>query len=111
MENIFLEWAQTYCNDVKSMNIASSQQIQQLLFGEYENFELKSKERVFKIEKTDEELKEESELAIASNPYVYNNSNELKAILKERGLKVIVDDDDDDDMKLSQNSVDDVVIK
>lgn len=88
METIFLEWASTYCSDVKSMNIASSQQIQQLLFGEYENFELKSRERVFRIEKSVEEVKMESEAAMASNPYVFSNSMMLKTLLKERGLKV-----------------------
>jgi len=94
METIFLEWATTYCSDVKSMNIASSQQIQQLLFGEYENFELKSKERVFKIEKSIEELKTESEAAMASNPYVYSNITLLKSLLKERGLKLSGKKDD-----------------
>lgn len=88
MENVFLHWASSYCSDVKSMNIASSQQIQQLLFGEYENFQLKSTERVFKIEKSPEQIKLESEEALASNPYVYKNSDMLKVLLKERGLKV-----------------------
>jgi len=90
METIFLEWASSYCSDVKSMNIASSQQIQQLLFGEYENFELKSRDRVFRIDKSAEEMKEDSVAAIASNPYVFSNNAMLKSLSKERGLKVMI---------------------
>ena len=36
MENMFIEWAAQYCSDTKHINIASSAQMQQLLFGEWE---------------------------------------------------------------------------
>jgi len=36
MEDMFIEWAAQYCSDTKYINIASSAQMQQLLFGEWE---------------------------------------------------------------------------
>ena len=36
MEQLFLNWAKKICPDVEYINIGSSQHIQQLLFGHYE---------------------------------------------------------------------------
>jgi hypothetical protein len=87
MEDMFIEWATQYCTEIKHINIASPAQMQQLLFGEYEDFELKSRERSFKLDKSPEEIEIERQAALAANPYAEHGAAELKALLKERGLK------------------------
>jgi hypothetical protein len=87
MEDMFIEWATQYCAEIKHINIASPAQMQQLLFGEYEDFELKSRERSFKQDKSPEEIEIERQAALAANPYAMHGAAELKALLMERGLK------------------------
>ena len=94
METMFLDWAKDYCSEVKYINIASSTQMQQLLFGEYEDYELKSSERVFRLEKSVEEIAAEREAVLAANPYAEHSPTQLKELLKERGLKVTGKRDD-----------------
>jgi DNA polymerase-1 len=88
MLQMFLDWASSMCPDAKYINPASNLHIQQLLFGHYENGVKVSDERVFQIEKDEKEYAEELERAIAKNPYSIMGVGELKALLKERGLKV-----------------------
>jgi hypothetical protein len=66
----------------------STTQIQQLLFGHFENSERISNERVFKIVKDDEEYQSQKEELLQSNPYTDYSAPQLKALLKEKGLKV-----------------------
>lgn len=66
----------------------STTQIQQLLFGHFENSERISSERVFKIVKDDEEFQSQKEEMLLSNPYADYSTPELKVLLKERGLKL-----------------------
>lgn len=95
LEKVFLDWARDYCSDIEYLNIGSTAQMQQLLFGEYEDFELKSRERVFKQDKSPEEVAAEQLSALAANPYANHTTPELKALLKERGLKSSVGTKDD----------------
>lgn len=87
-EKMFLEWASAYCIDGRFINIASTSQIQQLLFGHYENGQLISKSRIFKIEKSDADYAKDLSEALNLNPYANLSSSELKLKLKERGIKM-----------------------
>lgn len=87
MEKLFITWASQFCPDAKYINPASSAQIQQFFFGQYEDKEIKERERVFKMDKADDEYVIESQQAIISNPYINCTSIDLKTKLKERGLK------------------------
>jgi hypothetical protein len=87
LEKVFLDWARDFCSDIDHINIASSAQMQQLFFGEYEDFELKSRERAFKQDKSPEEIAAEERSALALNPYANRTATEMKQLLKERGLK------------------------
>lgn len=88
LENMFLEWAKDYCTESKHINIASSAQMQQLLFGEYEDYVLKSRERSFRIDKTPEEFEAEMQEVLKLNPYAQATAGEIKTLLKDRGLKL-----------------------
>jgi len=90
MEEHFITWASRYCPDAKYINTASTNQIQQLFFGHYEN-KIKladGDERLFKIDKEEAEFEAEKLEAVAANPYISLTAPEIKKILKERGLKV-----------------------
>lgn len=88
MEERFLKWAALYCEDAALINTASSVQVGQFLFGHYKEKKRIAKDRIFKIDKTAEELAGEQQSAEASNPYLNYTAVELKALLKERKLKV-----------------------
>ena len=64
MENIFIEWAGKFCVDAKYMNISSSTQIGAFLFGHYEKKKLIAKDRVFRIDKDENEYKMEVVFAL-----------------------------------------------
>lgn len=87
MLETFRKWAATKCEHAEFINTASSAQIQQLLFGEYENSELKSRVREFEYEKPEEVFQEETQSVIEKNPYANLKAAELKALCKERKLK------------------------
>lgn len=91
MEKIFRAWLLKCVPDPHSaayINPTSTVQMQQLFFGEYENKLLKSTERVFKIEKTADEIAAERVELISKNPYVEMDMSQLKILLRERGLKI-----------------------
>ena len=89
MQKTFMDWASTHLGDqVKHLNTASSTQIGHFLFGHYVNNELVSLERTFKLTKGEEEFEAETAEAVRINPYVKMTAPEIKALLKERGLKV-----------------------
>lgn len=88
MEKLFLIWAELKCPAAKDINIASTGQIQQLLFGHYEKFEMISRDREFSLEKTEEQIVQETEAALATNKYALLTAPQLKELLKERGLKM-----------------------
>ena len=87
MVQTFRKWAATKCEHAEFINTASSVQIQQLLFGEYENSELRNRIREFEYEKPEEVFKEETQSALNKNPYAHMKAAELKALCKERKLK------------------------
>jgi len=93
MDKLFRKWASKYFanpDDVNYMNTASTAQIQQLFFGEYEN-QVKTatyEEKVFKIEKSEEEYLSQKDDMLLENPYAELTTPELKKILKERGVKL-----------------------
>jgi DNA polymerase I len=73
------------------MNIASSQQVGQFLFGQYSNRERVLSEwefRSFKMDKSETELKKDQDEAAEQNPYIEYSTPDLKKLLKERKLKV-----------------------
>eukprot|EP01034_Spumella_vulgaris_P022490 gene22490-28618_t len=88
MEKTFLDWASGFCKDIKYINIASTAHMQQLLFGEYKDKKLLNKEKIFKIDKTPEEMAQENSEALESNPYANRTAVQLKETLKERGLRL-----------------------
>lgn len=88
LEAIFFEWASGYCKDAKYINPASTAQIQQLLFGNYENEVFVDAVREFKADKSEDEYNAQQEAVNAVNPYAQKTSTEIKAICKERKLKV-----------------------
>jgi len=95
MDQLFRQWASNYFtnpDDVNYMNTASTAQIQQLFFGEYENQNRTAtyEEKVFKIEKSEEEYKAQKDDMLLENPYAELTTPELKKILKERGEKVLL---------------------
>jgi hypothetical protein len=84
----FLAWASKVQPDAESLNPSSTLQIQTLLFGgatDARGKEMLPRERTFKVERGEEEL-------LAANGPMDEWSGlsaaELKAALKERGLKV-----------------------
>merc|ERR1711908_169627 len=92
MEEMFINWASKYCPDARLMNIKSSVQVGQFLFGQWKN-----KKRVdggngmvreFEIEKDEVELATEQKDAEEKNPYINHSTPELKKLLKDRKLKV-----------------------
>ena len=92
LEKEFLEWASEYCDGAHYLNIASSQQLQQFFFGQYKVVDRKpvldKRERVFKVEKTEEELAFETAEVASANPYAGKTIAELKDLLRERELKL-----------------------
>lgn len=88
MEKLFLDWAKDYCSSADFINIASTAQIQQLLFGHYEGEQLISMERSFKIEKSEAEYAAQQQEVLNANPYALLGAAELKNLLRERGLKL-----------------------
>jgi len=86
-EKRFMEWAAQYCPDAKYMNSGSSVQVGAFLFGHYEKGRQIAKERIFRIDKTPEEFAAEQTEAVAENPYINYSAVDIKAALKERGLK------------------------
>lgn len=89
MEKLFLDWASEICPETKgNINIASTTQISQLLFGHYEAFDRISSSRVFTADKTDIEIESERQALLAENRYSLLATTELKALLKERELKL-----------------------
>ena len=88
MLTTFMKWVAQYCPESQYINTASSVQMQQLFFGHYENEQLISAERSFKVEKTDKEIDRENEDLLLRNPYANHSTPEIKSILKERKLKV-----------------------
>lgn len=87
MQKLFIEWATEMCPAARDINIASTTQIQQLLFGHYEGYELIGRERIFQIEKSAEELLEAQSLALATNPFALLSTAEVKEKCKAYGLK------------------------
>lgn len=88
LENMFLDWACKFCEDARMINTASNVQIQQLLFGHYENRVKISDTRSFKIEKSESEFDIEKKELVNQNPYALLTAPELKQQLKQKGLKV-----------------------
>jgi len=93
MEQRFRSWLQTQCvvedpNDLDLINIGSTTQMQQLFFGHYEEFEKLASDRVFKLEKSPEVVEKEKQDLLRSNPYAFMTSDQLKAELKSRQLKL-----------------------
>ena len=89
MVQTFRKWASTKCQHADYINTASSAQIQQLLFGEFENSELKNRVREFEYEKPEDLFQEETKSAMEKNPYAHLKIAELKALCKERNLKAM----------------------
>eukprot|EP00981_Chlorochromonas_danica_P006017 scaffold1244_cov162-Ochromonas_danica.AAC.53 len=87
MERIFMEWAGNFTDNIKYINIASTAQMQQLLFGHYEDKKLISLERSFKVDMSEEEILAAEAALIRINPYAMKSISELKEIIKSRGLK------------------------
>lgn len=90
MEELFIDWASKYCPDARKMNIKSSVQVGQFLFGHWKDKKRQAggEVREFEIEKDEEELAEEQKDAVEKNPYINHSSPDLKQLLKERKLKV-----------------------
>ena len=88
LEKHFIDWATSYCPDAVDMNLASTAQMQQFFFGQYENKIPKNMERTFKVEKTKEELAFEEAEVTSINPYAGQTAPQLKDQLRERGLKL-----------------------
>jgi hypothetical protein len=88
MLTMFIDWASLRCADAKYINTASTTQIQQLFFGEYDNKILINEEKTFKIDKDEAEFAEENRAALAENPYANTTSEALGVLLKERKLKL-----------------------
>jgi hypothetical protein len=118
MELIFMNWAAEQCPDGKFINSASTVQIQQLLFGHYENSQHIARERVFKIDKTEEEIRLANNKATKFNPYALLTGAQLKLKCSESGLKVTGSKGDlmgrlllfDETIaQLSENSVEDLI--
>ena len=84
----FYQWAEKIMPDARMINTASTSQIQQFFFGQYEKGKLLSRERVFQSDKTVEEIVEETKLIKNENPYLEITTPELKIMLKERKLKI-----------------------
>ncbi|CAM9468731.1 unnamed protein product [Chrysoparadoxa australica] len=87
-EKLFINWVVKMQPKAEGINPASGTQVQTLLFGGSKNEktnEILPETRVFKVERSAEELEE-----IAANEDEYSNmvTAQLKEICKERGLKV-----------------------
>jgi DNA polymerase I-like protein with 3'-5' exonuclease and polymerase domains len=93
LEQVFLNWAAKYVGEehAKHLNVASTPQIGYFLFGTKEKDEsgklVNVKEKVFKVDKSDEEYAAEVQSMEARNPYAGLTISNMNAMLKERGLK------------------------
>ncbi len=90
MQQKFIDWASKHTEDAAHMNIASSQQVGQFLFGHWKEKERLSdwEYRTFKMDKDAHELEKDQEAAAEQNPYIEYSTPDLKKLLKERKLKV-----------------------
>jgi len=88
MEDIFITWASKYNPDAKFINVGSTSQIQQLFFGYYENGQFIEKDKVFKIDKSDDELQEDAKRVLEVNKYANLTTVDLKLLLKNQKLKI-----------------------
>lgn len=88
MEKTFLDWASEFSENVGLINIASSAQMQQLLFGNYENHQLVTNERLFKVDKKEEDYLQEVSRVLDLNPYANKTISELKDICRAQSLKL-----------------------
>lgn len=87
MEKLFRNWLSKHRPELAyRLNIGSSAQMMQLLFGTYENGLLTEKEKSYKIEKSEEDLQKEKESVTAKNPYAGLKIAELKDLLGAAGL-------------------------
>lgn len=87
MEQLFRDWLAKHRPELAyRLNIGSSAQMMQLLFGTYESGVLTEKEKSFKIEKSESELQEQKDDVQAKNPYVALKVVELKELLGAAGL-------------------------
>ena len=84
----FYQWAEKLIPNARMINTASTSQIQQLFFGQYEKGKLINEKRIFQSDKTADEIEEETKLIRNENPYLEVSSQQLKIMLKERKLKV-----------------------
>jgi hypothetical protein len=88
-QSIFLTWLREYFAPeiVKEINLSSTQQLQQLFFGQYENNQFISDSKDFKNPKAMEQYEQELKEAVAINPFLMDDASELKKKCKEKGLK------------------------
>lgn len=84
----FKTWAAQYCEDAKFMNPQSTQHVQTLLFGVYENGQRIAYDRAVKIEKDEKQIEEEMKAINEACPYVLLSLAELKDECRKRELKV-----------------------
>eukprot|EP01036_Dinobryon_divergens_P031325 gene31325-40700_t len=93
MEEYFFNWLgkQNLTDDpadLARLNFGSTQQLQQLFFGHFENHERVSGERVLKLERSPEEVELEKQQMEKENPYTFLSSEQLKEKLRGKNLKL-----------------------
>ena len=71
------------------MNLGSAAQLQHFFFGKYVKkvFQSDEVEKVFKLEKSDDELALQTQQALNRNAYVNTTIDGMKQLMKERGVK------------------------
>ena len=88
MLETFYQWAEKFVPSARMINTASTNQIQQFFFGQYEKGILINRERTFQSDKTEDEIAEETKLIKEENPYLEVTASDLRNMLKERKLKL-----------------------
>lgn len=87
MNDIFLNWAAKYCEYSPFLDTGSNTHMKQLFFGHYENRRLVAKTKVLKVTRDYHEMKKEDETRKHFNPYAVRTIDDLKAMLRQRGLR------------------------
>jgi hypothetical protein len=87
MNQVFMDWLSRYVKDAAYVNLGSTTQMQQLFFGHYKDKKLLDKSRVFSTEKDAAVFESETALVEDQNMYAKWTAVQMKAELKDRGLK------------------------
>jgi len=87
MQELFSGWTGSFCSDAHLINTSSTAQLQQLLFGTFSDKVLVDEPKEFAVTNSDGDKAAWEETLLALNPYADRSVEDLKALLRNLGLK------------------------